>query len=163
MVTLAIEIERKFLIDNSIIDVLKDGVEIVQGYIPTEGDNSVRVRIKGHEAFITLKGETRGFSCSEFEYRIPVEDAKQMMKEMCGENIIEKTRYVVHHQWRTWEVDVFYGENAGLVIAELELESEEDEFDIPHWVRTEVTGDPKYYNACLVDYPYKAWEDNNAR
>jgi len=155
---MGIEIERKFLIDSAIIETLNNGQSIQQGYVPTRQNTTVRIRIKGATAFLTLKGESLGASCSEFEYAIPVSDAKAMLGEFCTGTLVEKTRYEIVDGDHLWEIDVFSGHNEGLVVAEVELKHEGEHVNLPAWVREEVTGDPRYYNSNLLDYPYKEWD-----
>ena len=148
------EIERKFLIDISEIESLGSGSQIKQGYISTTDNTAVRVRVAGAIAYLTLKGENKGATRSEFEYEIPLDDANEIIEELCSGPIIDKTRYLVEHGSHTWEVDVFHGENDGLIVAEVELESETEVVDLPNWVMGEVTGQVKYYNISLLDNPY---------
>ena len=155
--SMAKEIERKFLINLNKLGTLKSGITIKQGYISTKDKTVVRIRVAGQCAYLTLKSENKGVTRSEFEYEIPVYDAEQIISELCSGHIIEKTRYLVVYSNHTWEVDVFHGENDGLVVAEIELESEGESFEIPHWVTTEVSGDVKYYNSSLLDNPFKNW------
>jgi len=152
------EIERKFLIDLVELGSLEGGVTIKQGYISTSDKTVVRARIAGEQAFLTIKGENKGVTRSEFEYEIPVSDAEQIISELCNGPVVEKTRYLVVHSGHTWEVDIFLGDNEGLVVAEIELTSEGESFEIPHWVTVEVSGDAKYYNSSLLDNPFKRWQ-----
>ncbi|MCW8888797.1 MAG: CYTH domain-containing protein [Gammaproteobacteria bacterium] len=154
---MAHEIERKFLIDLDRLGKLTGGSSIKQGYISTKDLTTVRIRIKGEQGFLTLKGENRGASRLEFEYPIPVTDAEEILHTLCSRPLIEKNRYEVKHNNWLWEIDIFEGDNSGLVIAELELETEDAVVDLPDWVRVEVTGDPRYYNANLLNYPYRCW------
>ena len=154
---MAKEIERKFLIDKSILIELKDGFHISQGYIETTTKSVVRARIKNDLAFLTLKGETKGMTCSEFEYEIPVQDAKEIISELCQGNTVDKTRYEIKHGQHLWEVDVFHGENEGLVIAEVELSDESESVEFPEWVVEEVTGQQKYFNSSLLKTPFLKW------
>src|SRR5210317_898527 len=150
---MAKEIERKFLVRG---DDYKKGITPVfirQGFISTDKDRVVRVRIYGDRGFIALKGSGTGISRTEFEYEIPVEDAHELLKEFCKGPIIEKFRYVVNYQGFTWEVDEFMRENSGLVIAEIELTHENEDFLKPPWVSDEVTGDARYYNVNLLSNP----------
>ncbi len=156
---MAKEIERKFIVDCNKWHPDDAGVRVRQGYLPTSHRTAVRVRISGDSAWLTIKGENKGAVRSEFEYSIPVADAHQILDELCERPFIEKTRYYVDHAGVTWEVDVFEKENAGLVIAEIELASENQEIELPPWVLTEVTDDPRYYNANLVKYPFKDWPE----
>lgn len=155
---MAKEIERKFLIDDSFSKNLKDGVHISQGYIKTSDNTVVRARIKGESAFLTLKGENKGMTCSEFEYEIPVSDAKEIIKELCSGGTVDKTRYEVNHGAHLWEIDVFHGKNNGLVVAEVELSSENESVEIPSWVTEEVTSQTKYFNSSLLKHPFTQWE-----
>lgn len=154
---MAKEIERKFLIDISSVESMGSGSRIRQGYISTTDNTAVRIRISGAAAYLTLKGENQGATRSEFEYEIPVDDANEIINELCSGPIIDKTRYLVEHSAHTWEIDVFHGENDGLIVAEVELESETETVDLPNWVLSEVTGQVKYYNVSLLDNPFSKW------
>jgi adenylate cyclase len=155
---MAQEIERKFLVESGHIPVLGHGLEIIQGYCSTTRSVAVRIRVAGEQAWITLKGESRGAVRSEFEYRIPVADARQMLDEFCAGRVIQKTRYTLEHDEHVWEVDVFSGDNAGLVVAEVELTDEQEELRLPSWVGAEVTLDSRYFNSNLYQHPYLEWE-----
>ena len=150
------EIERKFRVDPAWRPP-GEGVAFEQGYLSSAAERVVRVRIEGDHAKLTIKGPTKGVTRSEYEYAIPVDDAAAMLRELCEQPIITKRRHVVEHEGKRWEVDVFGGDNAGLVIAELELASEDEAFAKPPWVREEVSADPRYYNSNLVKSPYKTW------
>lgn len=150
------EIERKFLVDPS-WQPPGEGVAFEQGYLSSVPARVVRVRIEGTAAKLTIKGPTAGVRRTEYEYPIPVEDAAAMLRELCEQPIIAKRRHVVEHAGKRWEVDVFAGDNAGLVVAELELASEDEPFARPPWLREEVSHDPRYYNANLVKAPYRTW------
>lgn len=152
-----VEIERKFLIDLEKVGPLQNGMAIKQGYVPTSTKTAVRIRIKQEQAFLTLKGANKGATRSEFEYEIPMVDAEAMLAELCEGPIIDKTRYVIRHEDHDWEVDVFYGDNQGLVVAEVEMMSEGERVALPDWVTHEVTGEVKYYNSSLLANPYKDW------
>ncbi len=154
---MAKEIERKFTVDTNKWHPEDAGVRVRQGYLPTTGRTAVRVRISGDLAWLTIKGENKGAVRSEFEYPIPPADALQILDELCQRPFIDKTRYLVSHAGATWEVDVFDGENEGLVIAEVELASENQEIELPPWALMEVTDDPSYYNVSLIKYPFKKW------
>jgi len=154
---MGIEIERKFLIDETKLPTLKNGYTIKQGYIQTVDHTTVRIRVRDKEAFLTIKGKNQGASRLEFEYSIPLSDAQEMLKSLCHTSLIEKTRYLVEHKGHTWEIDIFEGSNQGLIIAEIELESEDEDFSLPKWVSEEVTDDVKYFNANLVERPYRDW------
>jgi adenylate cyclase len=156
---MAKEIERKFLVNGNAYRQLAQGVHYHQGYIPTVNGATVRVRIAGDRAMITLKGKAVGFSRDEYEYEVPVADATEMLQRLCVPPTIEKYRYTIAwHNGRKWEVDEFLGDNAGLVVAEIEVASEDEEFERPDWVGIEVTGDHRYYNSALCRKPYKEWE-----
>jgi len=157
---MAQEIERKFLVDLVRLGELTDGESIQQGYIATKDLTTVRIRVKGHHGYLTLKGETTGASRLEYEYPIPVEDAEEMLNNLCSGPLIEKRRYEVEFKDHLWEIDLFEGENEGLVVAELELEEVDLVIELPNWVRVEVTGDPKYYNVNLLKYPYRCWSSD---
>jgi adenylate cyclase len=154
---MAKEIERKFLIDLSSVGSIGPGVRIQQGYISTTDNTAVRIRVTGTAAYLTLKGQNRGATRSEFEYEIPIEDANDIILELCSGPVIDKTRYLVEYASHRWEIDIFHGSNDGLIVAEVELESESEEVDLPPWVTTEVTGQVKYYNSSLLDYPFNKW------
>jgi adenylate cyclase len=154
---MAKEIERKFLIDLAILGPMEGGASIKQGYISTSDKTVVRVRVVSAEAYLTLKGENIGLTRTEFEYPIPVSDANEIISELCNGPIIEKTRYLLKYSKHTWEVDIFHGENHGLVIAEIELTSENEEFDLPPWLGEEVSDDIKYFNSNLLENPFKNW------
>lgn len=154
---MAKEIERKFLVDLSAIKLPREGKIIQQGYIQTASNTAVRVRRYGEQAFLTIKGENRGASRSEFEYEIPVGDAEDMLNELCMKPFIAKVRYEIQVGKHSWELDIFSGENTGLCIAEIELTSEQEDFAIPPWVQSEVTGDSRYYNSNLVKHPFMSW------
>lgn len=155
---MAKEIERKFLVEFDKLPDLKNGVEIKQGYLSTMKNAAVRVRLKGERAYLTIKGEITGITCSEFEYEIPTSDADQIISEMCGE-IINKTRYEIPYQGHIWELDIFHESNSGLVIVEIELQSENETFKPPTWLGKEVTGQSKYYNSNLSKQPFTHWKD----
>lgn len=153
---MAKEIERKFLVANDDWRNKAEGETFKQGYLSTSAERSVRIRIKSDSAFLTIKGETKGFTRNEFEYAIPLDDAEQLLN-MCLQPVINKIRYTINHDGNTWEIDEFFGENKGLILAELELESEDETFSKPSWTGKEVTGDPRYYNASLVQNPFSKW------
>ncbi|PHQ64959.1 MAG: adenylate cyclase [Sulfurimonas sp.] len=154
---MALEIERKFLIDINKLDKLKNGYYIKQGYIQTKDKTAVRVRVKGDEAFLTIKGKSVGATRLEYEYSIPVVDANEMLERLCAKPIIDKTRYLVKHKKHTWEIDIFHKENDGLIVAEVELESEDEIVELPEWILKEVTDDIRYYNSNLLEHPYSQW------
>lgn len=155
---MALEIERKFLVrDIGITDTLP-GERLTQGYLSHDKNATVRVRIAGGSAWLTIKGKTEGATRSEFEYPIPLDDAQAMLAELCGQGVIDKTRYRLPQGELCWEIDVFHGDNDGLVVAEIELPSEDTPFDKPDWVGVEVTGEVRYYNSALSSTPYKLWQ-----
>lgn len=154
---MAKEIERKFLVNESLLPQLKNGFHISQGYVNTADNVVVRARIKNGLAFLTLKGESNGMTCSEFEYEIPLKDAEEIISELCSGCTIEKTRYEIVHENHLWEVDFFHGSNQGLIIAEVELVSEDEQLAIPNWVTEEVTGQAKYFNVSLIESAYSTW------
>jgi CYTH domain-containing protein len=151
------EIERKFLVRG---DSWRSGVArstpYEQGYIPTDKSATVRVRIAGDHGFLTIKGPTVGMTRDEFEYEIPKPDARQMLDTLCG-STVAKVRHLFEHGGHTWEIDEFLGRNEGLIVAEIELESETARFDRPEWVGEEVTLDRRYFNASLAQAPYSTW------
>jgi adenylate cyclase len=154
---MAYEIERKFLVDISKIDTLDKGYIIKQGYIETTDNTTVRIRIRDKNAFLTLKGERDGAKRLEFEYEIPLDDANIMLEKLCLKSVIDKTRYELKIENHVWEIDVFHGVNDGLIVAEIELDDENETFDIPDWVTEEVTNENKYYNSHLIANPYSQW------
>lgn len=155
---MAIEIERKFLVrDDSWRPHASTAAYYRQGYLVTSRRCSVRVRVAGDDGFLNIKGATLGASRAEYEYPIPVQDAEEMLERLCTRPLIEKTRYFVRSGRHTWEVDVFEGENTGLVLAEIELRHAHEEFERPAWLGEEVTDDRRYYNARLVEHPYREW------
>ncbi|MCP4429954.1 MAG: CYTH domain-containing protein [Gammaproteobacteria bacterium] len=153
------EIERKFLVDPDKVPLPSSGIEIKQGYLPLSENAKtvVRVRVKGGEAFLTVKGENRGATRQEFEYVVPVSEALEMLENLCQKPLIEKTRYEISAGKHLWEIDIFHGDNMGLVVAEIELTDENDHFERPNWLTEEVTDDPKYYNSNLLQKPHKDW------
>lgn len=153
----ALEIERKFLVTGTAWR-RPDAQRLSQGYLSRDKQRTVRVRIAGTQALLTIKGETRGATRVEFEYEIPLADAEQLLA-MCEGPLVEKLRHRVVHAGHTWEVDEFLGDNGGLVVAEIELASERASFDKPDWVGREVTDDPRYYNSNLAVMPYRSWRD----
>lgn len=150
------EIERKFLVDFGKWQPVEKGVKIIQGYLSVDKDRVVRVRIKGENAFLTVKGNQRGISRTELEYEIPVNEAKVML-EMCLDYPIEKTRYHEIVGGLLWEIDIFEGINRGLFMAEVELENENQSIVLPSWVINEVSDDPRYFNSCLSQKPFSKW------
>jgi adenylate cyclase len=154
-----IEIERKFLVTSeAFLKEFKTQNRIVQGYLSSVPERTVRIRIKGEKGYLTIKGESNlsGLSRMEWEKEIDVKEA-QILLQICESGIIDKIRYDIEFKNHTFEVDVFEGNNKGLVIAEIELQSENDSFEKPNWLGKEVTGDEKYYNAYLSKNPFKNW------
>ncbi len=156
---MAVEIERKFLIDKIRLTLPKTGISIRQGYLPLARDvkTVARVRVKGATGFITIKGENEGAARAEYEYEIPLQDAEEMLDTLCQRPLIEKTRYELSVGAHVWEVDVFHGDNDGLIVAEIELSETDEPFEQPAWATEEVTDDPRYYNSSLMQIPYKNW------
>jgi adenylate cyclase len=152
-----IEIERKFLVRNDQWRGLAQGVSLRQGYLSAHPDRIVRVRIEGASAMLTIKGRTVSASRAEWEYPIALNDAAVMLSDLCERPIIDKTRYRIMHDGMCWEVDEFHGENAGLIIAEIELVAEDQSFSKPDWIGDEVTSDSRYFNANLLRHPYRCW------
>lgn len=147
-----LEIERKYLVGPRIHEVLRylQPKAIRQGYISEGPDGkTVRVRTKGSKGFLTIKGKTSGISRTEFEYEIPYEDAMQLLDSFCPA-VLTKDRYVLEVASRTWEIDVFHGPLEGLIVAEAELESEDEELHLPDWIAEEVSHDPRYFNVSLI-------------
>ena len=154
---MAIEIERKFLIKEKPFSIAKRSLKINQGYIINEKSKVIRVREKGDDYFLTIKGNNIGISRLEYDFPISKEDAKELIFHFCKTTLIEKTRHYIEHKGHTWEVDEFHGKNNGLIVAEIELESEDEKFEIPDWVGEEVTQDDRYYNMNLAIHPFKSW------
>jgi len=153
---MAKEIEKKFLLKNDTWRKQAKGTFYRQGYLSTRKERTVRVRINGKRAFLTIKGPSKGASRLEFEYQIPLTDALELI-ELCEKPLIEKKRYIVMHKGFKWEIDEFEGVNKGLVLAEIELNNENQKFDLPEWIGAEVTGNPDYYNASLIKKPFSKW------
>lgn len=154
---MAIEIERKFLIKKKPFSIAKRSLKINQGYIINEKSKVIRVREKGDDYFLTIKGNNIGISRLEYDFPISKEDAKELIFHFCKTTLIEKTRHYIEHKGHTWEVDEFHGKNNGLIVAEIELESEDEKFEIPDWVGEEVTQDDRYYNMNLAIHPFTSW------
>ena len=155
---MAQEIEKKFLVAGEFKESAKKATRITQGYLSSVPERTVRVRVKGEKGYITVKGigNDSGASRFEWEKEIPVEDVRDLLK-ICEPGVIDKTRYLVDCDGHTFEVDEFYGDNDGLVVAEVELSDENEAFTRPSWLGEEVTGDKKYYNSMLMKNPYKNW------
>jgi len=151
------EIERKFLMKDDAWRSLAKGTKYRQGYLNSTKERVVRVRTIDDKGFLTIKGITTGATRVEYEYEIPDAEATAMLDELCEKPLIEKNRYKIAFDGFTWEVDEFFGENQGLIVAEVELESEDQQFEKPDWIGEEVTGDPKYFNSNLIQNPYLKW------
>ena len=154
---MAREIERKYLVVDDAWRSGAVGTVFRQGYLSTVKERTVRVRVAGERAYLTIKGITVGAVRSEFEYEIPRTDADQMLDELCEQPLIEKTRYEIEAGELTWEIDEFAGVNEGLIVAEVELEDEAQEIALPDWVGMEVSHDPRYFNANLIAHPFSEW------
>ncbi|MEO6523601.1 MAG: CYTH domain-containing protein [Mucilaginibacter sp.] len=155
---MGVEIERKFLVDHAQWNQLSKpkGMVIRQGYMLKADDKTIRIRVKDDQSYITIKGKTQGISRSEYEYAIPLKEGNELLAAFCAA-VIDKTRYNITFAGKLWEVDVFEGDNAGLIVAEIELESEDEMFDLPEWITKEVTDDARYFNSNLSVNPYKNW------
>lgn len=155
---MGVEIERKFLVDPSKWHEVEKPkpAYLKQAYIAQENLKVVRVRVYKDKGIITIKGPNNGIKRLEFEYEIPVVDAQSLIDNLGGP-VIEKDRFVITHGGFSWEVDIFYGDNEGLIVAEIELEDEFTSFDLPNWIGEEVSSDPRYYNSNLQTAPFKTW------
>lgn len=154
---MAKEIERKFLVKGRDWQTQGQGTRLVQGYLSSAAERTVRVRIEGEHATLNIKGKTEGATRNEWEYPIPVSEAEDLLSGLCEQPLIDKIRYRIPYAGVVWEVDEFFGENTGLVVAEIELESEDQAFEKPDWVAEEVTHDVRYFNANLIKHPYRSW------
>ncbi|HEY5585451.1 MAG TPA: CYTH domain-containing protein [Ruminiclostridium sp.] len=154
---MAIEIEKKFLVKNDQYKSSADSALFRQGYLSVKAERTVRVRSYNGKGFLTIKGKTQSCSREEYEYDIPALDAERMLDNLCIRPIIEKVRYFLTYEGYKWVVDEFLGENLGLVVAEIELESEQQIFGKPEWIGNEVTSESRYFNSNLVNNPYKEW------
>ena len=155
---MATEIERKYLVAGDFSREVFSAERIVQGYICSQPGRTVRVRIRGDKGFLTIKGpsDEKGLSRYEFEQTIPLADAEELLK-LCEPGVIDKVRNLVRRESHIWEVDVFHGSNEGLVVAEIELASEDEPFERPEWLGAEVSGDRRYYNSMLTKHPFTTW------
>ena len=153
------EIERKFLVNDSSWKRNIQAVRCRQGYLCLGSGTTVRVRTMAGKGYLTVKGGGDGITRKEYEYTIPITDAEEMLDDLCAKPLIEKNRYYVEYDGMVWEIDEFFGENSGLVVAEVELEREDQMFSLPLWVGREVSGDPRFYNVSLVRNPYSGWEE----
>lgn len=155
---MAAEIERKFLISGEQWrEEVHDSLVVRQGYLAGAERASVRVRASDEQAWLNIKSATLGIQRQEYEYPIPLDDAREMLDTLCNGPLIEKTRHFVRHAGHLWEIDEFFGDNAGLVVAEIELGHEDESFERPAWLGEEVSDDPRYYNVSLVRHPYREW------
>ena len=155
---MATEIERKFLLkDDSWKEFSDEGTKYSQGYLVGSEEASVRVRVQGERAFLNMKSATIDITRQEFEYEIPLNEAIEMLNNLCDKPLISKTRYHVKIDKHLWEIDVFDGDNNGLIVAEIELKNEDEFFSKPDWLGEEVSDDARYYNTCLVKHPFKDW------
>ena len=153
---MAIEIERKFLVHQNLLPKSSNSLVLEQAYLNDDPSRLVRVRIAGDEAFLTIKGKGIGFSRPEFEYEIPIDDARELI-EMAIYPPIKKIRHIILYKGKKWEVDIFSGANNGLIIAEVELDSEQEQVVLPEWIEKEVTGDKRFFNYQLSIHPFTTW------
>mgnify|MGYP001188547243 FL=1 len=154
------EVERKFLVADPSFLTSLSGSQVKQGYIPGKTRSAARIRVRDGIGFLTLKSETRGITRSEFEYEIPLDDAEEMLDGLCEPPLIEKTRYFVEWKGYAWEIDVFHGDNEGLIVAEIELASTDQAFAKPPWLGREVSLDARYFNSNLARTPYVDWRNS---
>lgn len=155
---MAKEIERKFLVIGDKWRELAKGTHYRQGYLNSIKERTVRIRTINDKAYLTVKGPTVGVTRMEFEYEIPYNDCIEMLDNLAEKPIIEKTRYKIKADNLVWEIDEFFGVNDGLIVAEVELQSEEQKFEKPEWIGEEISGDPRYFNSNLVNNPYTTWK-----
>jgi adenylate cyclase len=154
---MGVEIERKFLLQGEAWRGLGQRVLLRQGYLSSARERVVRVRIEGEQAMLTIKGANVGVARGEWEYPIPLADAVELLDGLCEQPLIEKVRHRIEHAGMVWEIDEFLGANAGLIVAEIELASEDQPFEKPEWIGAEVSGDARYYNANLIRHPFSQW------
>lgn len=156
---MALEIEHKYLLHAEVWQKqgLTNGTLIRQAYLYSDAAKTIRVRTKGHKGYLTIKGKTTGATRAEFEYEIPLPEAEEMIQTLCFE-VVEKTRYECVYEGKKWEVDVFHGQNEGLMVAEIELQSETEPYALPPWVAEQVTADVRYSNAELAKNPFCNWK-----
>ena len=155
---MGVEIERKFLVEGEAWRTLGQATLLRQGYLSLDPARVVRVRIEGERAFLTIKGKSQGATRGEWEYPVPVPEAAELLDTLCPAPLVEKLRRRIQVGAHTWEVDEFLGANAGLVVAEIELASEDEAFDKPDWIGPEVTHDARYFNSNLIRHPYSSWQ-----
>ena len=156
---MGVEIERKFLVKSTECTRGINGMFYRQGYFIREAHIHARVRIVGDKTILTFKGPPKDLRRAEFEFEIPYYDGVQMIDELCGDYIVEKTRYTLEHKKHIWVIDIFHGSNSGLILAEIELMAAEEEFEQPDWLGEEVTHDARYINANLAEFPYNTWAE----
>lgn len=156
---MATEIERKFLVNRDGWEELNkpEPLYCAQSYLLNQADRNIRVRIMGTKGFLTIKSRKTAISRLEFEYEIPYDEALELL-QLCDKQLVEKNRYLIDYESNTWEVDVFLGQNEGLIVAEIELSSEDQTFAKPDWVTEEVSENPRYYNAQLLLNPFSEWD-----
>ncbi|RAL24875.1 hypothetical protein DL240_01310 [Lujinxingia litoralis] len=160
---MGVEIERKFLVQNNAWrPQTTHSQPMAQGYVSSSPQHTVRVRVAGEQAYLTLKGPVYGVSRAEFEYEVPVAEARQMLGLFCQGRRLEKVRHRVVVGRHTWEIDEFSGENQGLIVAEIELSAPDEDFERPEWLGEEVSGQARYYNSQLVAHPYSGWSEGEA-
>lgn len=154
---MGLEIERKFLVEHDSQGWRVDGIPLRQGYLSRDKERTVRVRVAGERGMLTVKGLSEGPSRAEFEYDIPLSDATTLLDDLCLKPLIEKVRYRLPAGPHLWEIDVFGGDNLGLIVAEIELTAADEEFVRPRWLGEEVTDDSRYFNSSLIGNPYCRW------
>ncbi|MCD6528012.1 MAG: CYTH domain-containing protein [Desulfuromonas sp.] len=155
---MGIEIERKFLLkSDQWRQQTKSRSRFVQGYLSTVAERTVRVRVVAEQGWLTIKGKNDGARRSEYEYPIPVDEALEMLHNLCEQPLIDKWRHLLELDGKLWEIDEFLGDNAGLIVAEIELDDEDERFTRPAWLGDEVTSDPRYFNSSLIATPYGRW------
>ena len=158
---MAKEIERKYLVISDEWRGLSEGIMYRQGYLSSQKKRIVRIRTIHDKGFVTIKGMNSGITRAEYEYEIPLADANEMLDSLCLKPLIEKKRYKIIYEGLTWEVDEFFSENLGLIIAEIELKSEDQKIPKPKWLGEEVSYQSKYFNANLIQHPYITWNKND--
>lgn len=157
---MGVEIERKFLVRNEDWRPLVEKSETcIQGYVSIRGEGAIRIRLIGVKAFLTLKGPREGIRRSEFEYEIPRQDAKDLLRQFCEKQVISKVRHLLKYQGRLWEIDEFKEDNEGLILAEVELDFASQKVDLPSWIGREVSENERYFNARLSKCPFKTWSE----
>jgi CYTH domain-containing protein len=154
---MGIEIEKKFLVTSDVWRKLGREVRYCQGYLNRAAERTVRVRTVDGKGFLAIKGRVKGSTRLEYEYEIPIQECREILERLAEKPLIEKSRYTIEHKGLIWEVDEFYGENQGLIVAEVELESEDQTIELPDWIGKEVTADSRYFNSNLMIHPYQRW------